>query len=382
MYKIISLRKNTKNELNYPKAYTGGVERNSVLYSEEITAWYVRSNTNGMLEVPNVIVNIIFKFSNSAEVLRKETILFLGNISSIFFDNKDLLTKQFDIKILKDNKSFDKNMQMTLQLVLPSERVLSQHSRVIRSFMRDILRKTNKELNKYIKESEYIDHNNSPDGDVSSGLYFSSSKIAINTDFLLDFNYNLIKIAQDWLYRSHDEMKKKIYKDCLDTLIGILSTVCVSSELIRYLFPPENTFLFVNSSQVFSNSMGASVTGKEIVTMINDKYNYAYEKTIRNYMCGSTIKEYTVNCIRLNCTSITPFSITNNFSLVFSKKDEDQVQTCLSEEDTKKIFRDTILESVYYIVSQVRNITTFYISPSTLNKILTNIETGREPFSK
>ncbi|MCP4049455.1 MAG: hypothetical protein GY730_01950, partial [bacterium] len=81
MYKIISLRKNTKNELNYPKAYTGGVERKSVLYSEEIAAWYVRNSTKDMLEVPDDIVNIIFKFSNTVEILKQDIPRFLKTVS-------------------------------------------------------------------------------------------------------------------------------------------------------------------------------------------------------------------------------------------------------------------------------------------------------------
>ncbi|MCP4049456.1 MAG: hypothetical protein GY730_01955 [bacterium] len=277
---------------------------------------------------------------------------------------------------------------MILTLILPLEPVSGYRGLglIMHGILTRGLEEINRELGLHEKNSKDISHYHKLPahilpGEDRVGLYFESSVTSINVNFLIDMAFVLMRIARCRLNDFYEVRMNKYY-DCENILKRSFPSICVSSELIRYLFPPENTFLFVNSSQVFSNSMGASVTGKEIVTMINDKYNYAYEKTIRNYMCGSTIKEYTVNCIRLNCTSITPFSITNNFSLVFSKKDEDQVQTCLSEEDTKKIFRDTILESVYYIVSQVRNITTFYISPSTLNKILTNIKTGREPFSK
>ncbi|MCP4049227.1 MAG: hypothetical protein GY730_00775, partial [bacterium] len=208
-------------------------------------------------------------------------------------------------------------------------------------------------------------------GEDRVGLYFESSVTSINVDFLIDMAFVLMVLAK-WRLNNFYEVRMNKYYDCENILKRSFSSICVSSKLISYLYSDS----LPESVSLKDCDKSNKVTRNEIFEMINKNYNKKIEKGIKCWICGTSVIKYDVKCKEFNV------STQGDFWISFHKEDEDQVQTCLSYKETNKIFRDTVLESVYYIPSQRYNGTIIYISPSILNKILINIETGREPFSK
>ncbi|MCP4051097.1 MAG: hypothetical protein GY730_10375 [bacterium] len=335
-----------------------------------------------MLEVPDDIVNIIFKFSNTVEILKQDIPKFLKNVSEIYCHKEALFDNCFEIELLKGSEFYDRNLHMILTLILPLEPVSGYRASDFNMILTRVLKKINQELGLQEKNSKYISHYHKlPDhilpGEDRVGLYFESSVTSINVDFLIDMAFVLMRIAKWRLNNFYEERMNKYY-DCENILKRSFSSICVSSKLISYLYSDS----LPESVSLKACDKSNKVTKNEILEMINKNYNKKFEKSIKRWICGTSVIKYDVKCKDLKDTSIIPFSIKEQFCLFFSKKDDGQVQTCLSMEETEKIFSDTVLESVHKIVNREHNITTLYISSSTLNKILTNIETGREPFSR
>ncbi|MCP4049570.1 MAG: hypothetical protein GY730_02540, partial [bacterium] len=178
-----------------------------------------------MLEVPDDIVNIIFKFSNTVEILKQDIPRFLKTVSGIYFHKEALFDNHFEIELLKGNEFYDRNLHMILTLILPLEPVSGYRASDFNMILTRALKKINKELDRYEKKedssqiglpertsedrrqlgrneknSEDISHYHKlPDhilpGEDRVGLYFESSVTSINVDFLIDMAFVLMVLA-------------------------------------------------------------------------------------------------------------------------------------------------------------------------------------------